>query len=87
MSETTNILPAANFINITPSDTSLILSLNNRAILSRAILIGVAGDLALKDVSDNTVIISALAVGIMHPIETRQILSTGTTADDICVFY
>jgi hypothetical protein len=83
MSEISNLLPAKNFINVTPSDSALL----NDGIACRGILLGVAGDIAIKNVFDVTVVISGLVAGVIHPISTKQILSTSTTATDICVFY
>ena len=80
------------FINVTTSDTlplkyvsAVTSNLEPRA--CRGILLGVAGNIAIKDDNDTTVIISGLAAGIIHPISTSQIMSTNTTASDIACFF
>jgi len=52
-------------------------------------MIGTAGDLAVKDDEGTTVVIpsNALAVGIIHPICTSQVMSTGTTCSEIVAFF
>ena len=51
----------------------------------RAITIGTAGDLAVKFVSGDSVVLPAncLAVGVQHVMEITQVLSTGTTAAEL----
>jgi len=78
--------PSNQYVNVTPSDTAL-LSYNGNVKTCRGILLGVAGDIAIKDDAGNTVVISGLAAAIIHPIATQQILSTSTTATDICAFF
>lgn len=89
MSQIDNLVPALYFKNVTPSDSARIQDSNSNDILTRGILLGVAGDIAIKDQNNDTVIISGLAAGVIHPISTYQIMSasSGTTATDICVFY
>ena len=80
--------PASRFINVTASDT-VPLKYDGDATACRGIAIGTAGDLAIKDDADNSVTIpaNALAVGVVHPISTSYILSTGTTASEIVAYF
>jgi hypothetical protein len=54
---------------------------------SRAIYIGVAGDLKITTDGGETVVIPSgvLAVGVPHPIRATRIWATGTTATNIVV--
>ena len=76
---------------VTPSDTALLTYVNSEGATvkgaCRAILLEVAGDLAVKDSNNTTVVIPGLAAGILHPISTQQILSTGTGATGITAFF
>lgn len=73
--------PSAVFAMVTPSDT------NELAVVSREITVGVPGDLAvvLLDDSDVTIPESVWTVQPVQAIIVKQILATGTTADDIFV--
>ena len=82
-----DIRPGMNFKNVTPSDANRIQDADSNDVLTRGILLGVAGDIAIKDQDNTTVVISGLAAGVIHPISTYQIMSTSTTATDICVFW
>jgi hypothetical protein len=81
MSELVGVLPARYFLNVTPSDSTRL------TYETRGILLGVAGDIAIADVTGASVVISGLVAGIIHPISTFKIFSTGTTASDICVLW
>ena len=74
--------------NITASDTAF-LEYNGESLACRGISIGTAGNLAINDSEGNKVIIpgNTLAIGIIHPIVTDKIYSTGTTASEIVVYY
>ena len=87
MSQIDNLVPALYFKNVTPSDSVRIKDADSNDILTRGILLGVAGDIAIKDQKNNTVVISGLVAGVIHPIATYQILSTGTAATGIVCFY
>jgi len=78
--------PSNQFINVTPSDTDL-LKYNGNVSTCRGILLEVAGDIAIKDDENNTVVIAGLAAGVIHPIATQQILSTNTTATGIVAYF
>ncbi len=51
---------------------------------TRGLYVGVAGDVAVIMVGDTaSVVIPALAAGVLHPIRVRRVLATGTTATGI----
>ena len=79
---------SSKFILVTKSDTAL-LQYHSKNMACRGIMIGTAGDLAVKDDEGTTVVIpsNALAVGIIHPICTSQVMSTGTTCSEIVAFF
>lgn len=80
--------PSYQFANVTPSDT-VVLKYNGKATRCKGISFSTAGALAIKDDEDNTVVIpsGSLATGIIHPISTNQIMSTGTAAVDIVAYF
>lgn len=80
MSNINELYPARYFVNITPSDSTILQRF-------RGIMLGVAGNVAIKDENDNTVVIAGLAAGIIHPISSKRIMATGTTATGIVTFY
>jgi len=51
---------------------------------TRAIMVGVSGDLAVVMASGRTVTWPALAAGVFHPISCTRVLATGTEAENIC---
>lgn len=73
-------LAATHGTNITKSDTAMIEP------LTRGILIGTAGDLAVEYADGTAHIITGLAAGVIHPLQVRRILSTGTAASGISVY-
>ena len=76
------IYPVANWKVITPSDTAN-LEFNSKKVRCRAILIGVGGNLAIRNEDGTTVTLVGLVAGGLYPISTDRILATGTTATDI----
>lgn len=73
--------PSRGFIPVTKSDTVDIKK------GSRALYVGVSGDLVVRAVgSDTNVTFKAAAVGY-HPIEASRVMATGTTAADIVALY
>lgn len=72
--------PSAVFYAVTPGASALP---NGRC---RALYIGVAGDVSVKNRAGDTVLFKAMAVG-EHPISTDTVLSAGTTATDIVALY
>jgi hypothetical protein len=71
--------PAERAEPVTPSDSV------DLEFMSRAIYVGVAGDLRVTVKSGQTVTLVAAAVG-WHPIRVSRVWATGTTATDIVAF-
>ncbi len=69
--------PALNADSITPSDS---VDLSEQ---TRAIYVGVSGDLKVTMVGGNTVTFVGVAAGIPLPIQAVRIFATLTTATDI----
>lgn len=67
---------ASHSFAITPSDTT------DLERVTRALTIGVAGDVAIRRLDGTEETLTALPAGT-HPISCDRILSTGTTATDI----
>ena len=83
---------SSKFINVTPSDTALLKYVSDvtgslEPIATRGILLGVAGDLEIKDDNGTTVVLVGLAAGVLHPITTQQILAANTTATSISAYF
>ena len=72
--------PATCWFEITPHDDE------NLPILPRAIYVGVAGDVVMRDKRGVTCIFKTMAVG-EHPMRPKRILSTGTSATNIIGLY
>lgn len=73
--------PLQGFAAVTPHDT------NELANHSRAVYVGVSGDVKLTSTGGSTVTLVGLAAGIWHPIRAKIIFSTDTTATSIVVGY
>jgi len=73
---------------VTTSDT-VAFKWNGAPAVTKGIAISVAGDVAIKDELGNTVVIPAatLAIGMIHPIATGQIMATGTTATGLVAYF
>ncbi len=73
--------PAIRAVSITPHDT------NELATATRAIYVGVAGDVTATLARDSaSVLFKAMPVGV-HPISVKLVKSTGTTATNIVGLY
>lgn len=66
---------------VTPSDTTVIEP------LTRGVLVTVAGALAVEYADGTQHTIGEVAQGVIHPMQVRKVLSTGTTATGISVFF
>lgn len=53
----------------------------------RGIYVGVSGDVKIDTPAGDTVTLTGLAAGMMHPIGAKRIYSTGTTATGILALY
>lgn len=78
--------PVGKSLDATPSDTVNI-SDSGKAVLCRGISVGVAGDVAYKDEDGTTRVAKGLIAGVIHPISTRRIMLTGTTATGVQVHW
>ncbi len=71
-------LSAYTYRAITPSDST-----NLSEGFTDGVYVGVTGDLVVHDANGTATTFANLAAGVIHPIRTRRILSTGTTASSI----
>ena len=74
--------PPEDAVAITPSDTAGAMSY-----VTRALYVGVAGDVALLMQGGATVVLRGVPSGSFLPLRVRQVLATGTTADGIVGFW
>jgi hypothetical protein len=74
-----DISSAYDGVAITPSDATIIPT-------TRAIYVGVTGNINVRMASGNTVLFSNVAVGVF-PIQVDQVLSTSTTATTMIAMY
>jgi hypothetical protein len=80
--------PAKHFQAVTPSDIADIDDSSTASTIeTRGIYIGTAGDLTVKDSDGNNVLFKNLLAGIVYPIATHRVMSTGTTAGDIVAMW
>ena len=77
----TVIRPGSGAFEITPSNT------NELAYTTRAVYIGVDGDLRVTMVNDDVVTFVGMLGGVLYPIQVKQVWSTGTDADSIVGIY
>lgn len=75
------MIPLENLASITKSDATVY------SPPLRALYIGGAGNVKIKDATGNTVTLVNLAVGVVHPIRATMVYSTDTTATDIVGAY
>lgn len=66
--------------SVTPADTDF-------AVPAEGFWIGVAGDVGIKNIAGETVVLTGLSAGVVHPIPCKQIRSTGTTATGIFALF
>jgi hypothetical protein len=74
-------LPATGGRIHVPSDTTVIEP------LTRAILTATSGAVAVEYADGTQHVIGDMASGVMHPMQVRKILATGTAATGIRVFF
>jgi hypothetical protein len=67
---------AGNAAAITPNDTTNIAP-------TRAIYVGVQGNLAVRMISGQSVTFTACPAGLLLPVQVDRVLATGTTASSI----
>jgi hypothetical protein len=71
--------PLSMILGVTPAnDTPL-------AFNSRAVYVGVTGNLHVRDMKGVDTVLVGLAAGVWHPMQVQIIHSTGTTATDVAI--
>ena len=85
----TSVDSALRFANVTKSDTVHLMDASGKPHTSTYISIAGAGALAIKDQDGVAVTIpsGALAVGVMHKIQTQYVMATNTTATGIVAYF
>ena len=75
--------PASGGFTITPDDA------NDLTILPRAVMVVGGGDLGVVLMDGSSVVLPALAAGVLYPVRTRRVLTAagGTTATGIVGLY
>ena len=68
-------------VSVTPDDG------NDLARITRGIYIGGAGDLQVTMFDGGEVTFTALAIGVVHPLQIRRVKATSTTATLIIALY
>lgn len=76
---TTDVSAAYDGVAITPSDATVIPK-------TRAIYVGVTGNITVRMASGNSVLYSNVPVGVL-PIQVDMVKSTGTTATTMIAMY
>lgn len=79
--DTLLLAPAGGAIAITPSDS------NNLSRAIRGLYVGASGDVKVDLADGTTVTFTGLAAGVIHPIRTKRVYATGTTATSILGVY
>ena len=75
------MIPAEEYNGITPSDGTALVK------PTRAVYVGVSGDLRVDSMDGNQVTFVGLAAGMVHPIRCTRVYATGTTATGIIGIY
>lgn len=82
----TSIDPSYKFVAVTPSDTAT-LSYNGEKSKTKAIYIGGAGNLAVKNDLGTSVTFTGVTAGTIYPISASIVMSTNTTATNIVALF
>jgi hypothetical protein len=70
----------ADAVAVTPSDTTVLP-------FTKGLYIGGAGNVNVRMKNGTTILFTALAVGVFHPLEVDKVLATTTTATLIRALY
>lgn len=73
--------PASRFAAITPHAS------NDLNFITRAVYVGVTGDIAAVDPDNNVVVFKAVPAGTILPIRVRRINAVNTTATDLVALW
>lgn len=72
----------------TPAENAFAVTIGeNMEYATRAIYVGVGGDINIQTVHNDEVLLKNVLTGQILPIRVKKILSSGTTATDIVGFY
>lgn len=86
-----SIEPSFQFSTVTPSDTALLTyTTSGGEVVKRkckALYIGVAGNVAIKDDAGTAVTFTGVLAGCVYPISTDTVMNANTTATDIVALY
>lgn len=86
MSAGGTIEPSFKFVAVTKSDTAK-LTYNNEYVRTKALFIGGAGDVAVKNDLGTSVTFQNVPAGSVLPISTDMLLSTGTGATNVVALF
>lgn len=78
--------PASKGMAVTPNDSTDFTD-SGAVVLCRGVSLEVGGNLAWLDENGASRLAKGLAAGVIHPISTKRILASGTTATGICVYW
>ena len=81
MSMISDVIPALNFLPVTPSDTV------NLPATARALYIGSGGDVVAINGDGTAVTFASVQTGTILPIFTKRVNASSTTADDIVALF
>lgn len=73
--------PLTTLTAVTPNDSADLVA------TSKAIYVGVSGDVKLTDADGNVTTLTSLAAGVFHPVRAARIWATGTSATNIVAGY
>lgn len=77
--------PLDHIQEVTPADGTDLALPNGDPLVSRAIYVGVSGDVSVVTNGGEIVTVPALAAGIWHGMRVKRVRATGTTATGIRV--
>ena len=75
-----NTSPASGAADVTPNDSSNIPP-------TRGLYAGTTGTLKVDLINGDTVTFTAIAAGVVHPLQVVRVYATGTDADNIVALY
>ena len=74
-------IPVEHGFDITPDND------NDLDFIPRALMVTVAGDIAVVMIGGETIVLPGLTVGVLHPFRVKRVRVTSTTATGIKGFY
>lgn len=80
------IAPSSKFVAVTPSDT-VMLSYGGKPTETKALYVGTAGDVAIKNKAGTAVTFSSVPAGSVLPVSVSFVMSTNTTATNIVALF